>query len=111
MIGLVAVTVAGRAAAARLAAAWPTETRRYDGPAATALPEAFGDADAVVVFLAVGATVRLLAPPYLGTIARVATLTQGRQQIESGLNLPAAAVTLPDEQRVWIPLVNLEVLE
>ena len=62
MIGLVAVTAAGRAAAARLAAAWPDETRPYDGPAATALPQAFGAADAVVVFLAVGATVRLLAP-------------------------------------------------
>jgi cobalt-precorrin 5A hydrolase / precorrin-3B C17-methyltransferase len=62
MIGLIAVTAAGRAAAGRLAAAWPDETRQYDGPAATALPEAFRDADAVVVFLAVGATVRLLAP-------------------------------------------------
>ena len=62
MIGLVAVTAAGRAAAARLAAAWPGETRVYDGPAATALPEAFGAAGTVVVFLAVGATVRLLAP-------------------------------------------------
>jgi cobalt-precorrin 5A hydrolase / precorrin-3B C17-methyltransferase len=62
MIGLVAVTAAGRGAAARLAAAWPDETRTYDGPAATALPEAFGNADAVVAFLAVGATVRLLAP-------------------------------------------------
>jgi cobalt-precorrin 5A hydrolase/precorrin-3B C17-methyltransferase len=62
MIGLIAVTAAGRAAAARLAAAWPGQTRQYDGPAATALPEAFRAADAVVVFLAVGATVRLLAP-------------------------------------------------
>ncbi|HEY0717801.1 MAG TPA: precorrin-3B C(17)-methyltransferase [Streptosporangiaceae bacterium] len=62
MIGLVAVTAAGRAAAARLAAAWPDETRSYDGPAASALPAAFGEADAVVAFLAVGATVRLLAP-------------------------------------------------
>ena len=62
MIGLVAVTAAGRAAAARLAAAWPDETRAYDGPAATALPTAFGACDSVVAFLAVGATVRLLAP-------------------------------------------------
>jgi cobalt-precorrin 5A hydrolase/precorrin-3B C17-methyltransferase len=62
VIGLVALTAAGRVAAARLAAAWPDETRPYDGPAATALPQAFGAADAVVVFLAVGATVRLLAP-------------------------------------------------
>ncbi|HEY2241893.1 MAG TPA: cobalamin biosynthesis protein, partial [Streptosporangiaceae bacterium] len=62
MIGLVAVTAAGRAAAARLAAAWPGETRAYDGPAATALPAAFGETEVVVAFLAVGATVRLLAP-------------------------------------------------
>jgi cobalt-precorrin 5A hydrolase/precorrin-3B C17-methyltransferase len=64
MIGLVAVTAAGRAAAARLAAAWPAQTRAFDGPAATALPAAFGaaGAEAVVAFLAVGATVRLLAP-------------------------------------------------
>jgi cobalt-precorrin 5A hydrolase/precorrin-3B C17-methyltransferase len=64
MIGLVAVTAAGRAAAARLAAAWPDQTRTFDGPAATALPAAFGagGAEAVVAFLAVGATVRLLAP-------------------------------------------------
>ena len=62
MIGLVAVTAAGRAAAARLAAAWPDQTRAYDGPAATALPAAFRDTGTVVAFLAVGATVRLLAP-------------------------------------------------
>jgi cobalt-precorrin 5A hydrolase / precorrin-3B C17-methyltransferase len=66
MIGLVAVTAAGRAAAARLAAAWPDETRTYDGPAATALPAAFKNADTMVAFLAVGATVRLLAP-FLGS--------------------------------------------
>jgi cobalt-precorrin 5A hydrolase/precorrin-3B C17-methyltransferase len=64
MIGLVAVTATGRAAATRLTAAWPDQTRTYEGPAATALPGAFGDpgTSAVVVFLAVGATVRLLAP-------------------------------------------------
>jgi hypothetical protein len=61
--------------------------------------------------IAVGATVRLLASPYLGTVARVATLAQGRQQIGSGLNVPAASVTLPDGARIWVPLVNLEVLE
>jgi cobalt-precorrin 5A hydrolase / precorrin-3B C17-methyltransferase len=62
MIGLVAVTAAGRAAAARLVTAWPGETRFYDAPAATALPQAFAGCDVVVSFLAVGATVRLLAP-------------------------------------------------
>ena len=37
MIGLVAVTAAGRQAAAELSAAWPGLTRTYDGPAAEAL--------------------------------------------------------------------------
>src|SRR6185369_817947 len=60
MIGLVSVTKAGHAAAGRLAA-WP-DTQTYDGPAAEALPRAFAECDAVVCFLAVGATVRLLAP-------------------------------------------------
>ncbi len=61
MIGLIAATAAGRRTAERLSGAWP-DTRRYEGPAAAALPRAFAECDAVVCFLAVGATVRLLAP-------------------------------------------------
>jgi cobalt-precorrin 5A hydrolase/precorrin-3B C17-methyltransferase len=61
MIGLVSVTAAGQAAAERLEKAW-SDARRYDGPAAVALPRAFSECDAVVCFLAVGATVRLIAP-------------------------------------------------
>src|ERR1700743_1457153 len=48
MIGLVAVTAAGTAASAL--------------PAATALPQQFAGCEAILVFRAVGATVRLLAP-------------------------------------------------
>ncbi|MGH3341787.1 MAG: precorrin-3B C(17)-methyltransferase [Carbonactinosporaceae bacterium] len=66
MIGLVAVTAAGRAAAARLAAAWPAETRLYDGPATDAVPRAWRECDALVCFLATGATVRLIAPLLAG---------------------------------------------
>ena len=62
MIGLIAVTAAGQAAAARLARAWPEETRSYPGPAAAALPRAWAECDALVCFLATGATIRLLAP-------------------------------------------------
>ena len=61
MIGLVAVTAAGRAAADRLAAAWP-DARRFDGPAAAAVPRAWQECDGLVCFLAAGATVRLIAP-------------------------------------------------
>ncbi|HEV3295387.1 MAG TPA: cobalamin biosynthesis protein [Streptosporangiaceae bacterium] len=62
MIGLIAATGGGRAAAARLAAAWPGQTRSYDGPAKQALPRAWAQCEALVCFLAVGATVRLIAP-------------------------------------------------
>jgi len=61
MIGLISVTKAGHTAAERLRKAWP-DARRYDPPAAAALPRAFQECDAIVSFLAVGATVRLLAP-------------------------------------------------
>jgi cobalt-precorrin 5A hydrolase/precorrin-3B C17-methyltransferase len=62
MIGLIAVTLAGRASAARLAAAWPGETRTYEGPARQALHRAWTECDGIVSFLAVGATTRLVAP-------------------------------------------------
>ena len=42
VIGLIAVTVAGRASAARLAEAWPGETRAYDGPTRQALHRGLG---------------------------------------------------------------------
>jgi len=61
MIGLISVTKAGHTAAEYLQKAWP-DARRYDPPAAEALPSAFRECDAIVSFLAVGATVRLLAP-------------------------------------------------
>ena len=59
-IGVVAATAAGRRAAERLATAWPDRVRSYGG--ASDLRSAFEDCDAVVAFLAVGATVRSLAP-------------------------------------------------
>jgi cobalt-precorrin 5A hydrolase/precorrin-3B C17-methyltransferase len=58
VIGLVATTASGRAAAAELAAALPATTT-YD---VKELATAFAQSDALVVFLATGATVRLLAP-------------------------------------------------
>jgi len=62
VIGLIAVTAAGRAGAGRLAANWPAETRVYDGPAAQALPRAWAECDGLVCFLAAGAVIRLAAP-------------------------------------------------
>ncbi|HEY5988752.1 MAG TPA: precorrin-3B C(17)-methyltransferase [Streptosporangiaceae bacterium] len=62
MIGLIAVTVAGRASATRLAEAWPGRTRLYDGPAKQMLPRAWTECEDIVCFLAVGATTRIIAP-------------------------------------------------
>jgi cobalt-precorrin 5A hydrolase / precorrin-3B C17-methyltransferase len=62
VIGLITVTAAGQAAAERLERAWPGETRRYPGSAAAAVPSAWAECDALVCFLATGATVRLIAP-------------------------------------------------
>ncbi|HEY1820639.1 MAG TPA: precorrin-3B C(17)-methyltransferase [Trebonia sp.] len=74
MIGLIAVTAAGRAAAARLTASWPGETRAYDGPAAGALPQAWTECDGIVCFLAAGAVIRLIAPLLAGKRADPAVI-------------------------------------
>lgn len=80
-IGLVAVTAAGAGAAARLAEAWPGDTRTYEGPAAEALPRAFAECDGVVAFLATGAAVRVLAPHLSGkrADAGVVCVDEGRR--------------------------------
>jgi cobalt-precorrin 5A hydrolase / cobalt-factor III methyltransferase / precorrin-3B C17-methyltransferase len=62
VIGLIAVTTAGRTAAARLADAWPGQTRVYHAPAKQAVPRAWAECSELVCFLAVGATARLVAP-------------------------------------------------
>ncbi|MDX6645888.1 MAG: cobalt-precorrin hydrolase / cobalt-factor methyltransferase / precorrin-3B [Miltoncostaeaceae bacterium] len=63
MIALVAASERGRALAAHLEAVWP-DARLEPGRPSEALPRAFADigVDGIVCFLAVGATVRLLAP-------------------------------------------------
>jgi cobalt-precorrin 5A hydrolase/precorrin-3B C17-methyltransferase len=63
VIGLVAATASGRAAAAVLADAWGDEVRAYEGgTVAEALRESYAECGAVVCFLALGAAVRVLAP-------------------------------------------------
>src|SRR5579859_4316071 len=64
-IGLVAATASGRAASASLSAAWGVgvRVRVYERESvADALRDAFAECGAVVSFLALGATVRVLAP-------------------------------------------------
>ena len=61
MIGLVAATENGRRNAAQLAGSW-NDVRLYEGKPKEALNRAWEECDAVVLFLATGAAVRLLAP-------------------------------------------------
>jgi cobalt-precorrin 5A hydrolase/precorrin-3B C17-methyltransferase len=61
MIGLVAATANGRRNAAHLADVWP-ETRLYDGKVRESLHHAWKECDGIVLFLATGAAVRLIAP-------------------------------------------------
>ncbi|HJQ28209.1 MAG TPA: precorrin-3B C(17)-methyltransferase [Rubrobacter sp.] len=61
MIGLIAATANGRRNAAHLADAWP-DARLYEGGAKEALHHAWNECDGIVLFLATGAAVRLIAP-------------------------------------------------
>ncbi|RVU22031.1 precorrin-3B C(17)-methyltransferase [Streptomyces antnestii] len=62
MIGLISATAAGAAARDRLASAWPSRTRVYEGSVGDAVRRAFTECEQVVCFLATGAVVRLVAP-------------------------------------------------
>lgn len=61
MIALIAATANGRRNAAHLADAWP-DARLYSGKPKEALQRAWPECDAIVLFLATGAAVRLVAP-------------------------------------------------
>jgi cobalt-precorrin 5A hydrolase / precorrin-3B C17-methyltransferase len=61
LIGLLAATANGRRNAAHLSGAW-TDARLYEGKAKEALRRAWNECDGIVLFLATGAAVRLIAP-------------------------------------------------
>jgi cobalt-precorrin 5A hydrolase/precorrin-3B C17-methyltransferase len=61
LIGLIAATANGRRKATHLAGAW-TDARIYEGKAKEALHQAWNECDEIVLFLATGAAVRLVAP-------------------------------------------------
>ncbi|HEV3355998.1 MAG TPA: precorrin-3B C(17)-methyltransferase [Pseudonocardiaceae bacterium] len=62
MIGLFAVTAAGRRAATELAAGLGSDAVVVEGPLRSSLEQLWPRLDAAVFFLATGATVRLIAP-------------------------------------------------
>jgi hypothetical protein len=60
--------------------------------------------------LAVGLTVRMRRPPFVGMIGTVSNLPAGLSTLPSGLRAPAADVKLENGESVTVPLVNLEVV-
>jgi cobalt-precorrin 5A hydrolase/precorrin-3B C17-methyltransferase len=60
VIGIVAATANGRTRAAHLERSWP-DARLYEGRPGEALHRAWKECDGIVLFLAVGATVRIVA--------------------------------------------------
>jgi len=83
-LACIAATDSGREAAAHLKALWPNEVEIVAlDSVADSLRAAFQDCDAVVAFLATGATVRILAP-LLGhktTDAPVVCVDEGRRHV------------------------------
>jgi hypothetical protein len=60
--------------------------------------------------LEVGMVVRLTRPPHVGTVARVEAVPVTPQLTAVGIPAMGATVRLSNGQRVFVPLVNLEVL-
>lgn len=59
----------------------------------------------------VGARVRLARPPYVGVIGQVAALPGTPQETLIGTRADGAEVRLGDGRRVFVPYVNMELLE
>ncbi len=61
--------------------------------------------------LAVGASVRIVRPPFLGAVGTVSAIPDKAQRIETGARLPGAEVVLGGSIGVvFVPYVNLEIL-
>jgi hypothetical protein len=57
-----------------------------------------------------GAQVRIARDPHLGAIGTVVQLPELDQLVESGARLPVAEIEMENNERVFIPLANLEMI-
>jgi hypothetical protein len=60
--------------------------------------------------LTAGARVRVVREPHLGQVGTVVTLVDRPRQIETDAKVHGAVIDLEQEEQVFVPLVNLEVL-
>jgi hypothetical protein len=72
----------------------------------TAAPEDLGRTQP----FAPGQKVRILQAPYLGEIGTISSLSEGPEQLESGLWMPGAYVEMPTGETQYLPFTNLEQL-
>lgn len=60
--------------------------------------------------LTVGTEVRVVRAPYMGAVGEVTALPKYARRIATGARVDCAAVDLGEDEPVFVPLVNLEVL-
>jgi len=60
--------------------------------------------------LVVGTRVRVVRAPYMGAVGTIVTLPTRARLIETGARVRGAKVDLDQEESIFVPLVNLEVL-
>jgi hypothetical protein len=60
--------------------------------------------------LEVGAQVRVIRQPYLGSVGRVVSLPPQPRTVDSGAKLRGAEVELEEKGRVFVPYANLELI-
>ena len=60
--------------------------------------------------LEVGKTVRMRRAPHAGAIGTLTKLHPGLSSLPSGLRAKAAEVKLENEEKILVPLVNLEIV-
>jgi hypothetical protein len=66
--------------------------------------------EATPVALQVGAQVRAVRAPHTGAVGTVVDLPALPQMVESGVALPVAVIDLEEEESVFVPLANLELI-
>ncbi len=74
------------------------------GRGATPSPQQLGGA------LEVGAQVRVIRRPYLGSVGQVVSLPSQPRAVDSGARLRGAEVELEEKGRVFVPYANLELI-
>ena len=92
------------AACGRMQVRWPAEKPYVVIP----MPARAGDLIDPEAGVHLGTRVRALCGPHAGVSGTVVDVPSGLMQLETGARLAGVVVELSDNQRAWMPLINLE---